>query len=164
MSGDRIRVRAATVDDLPFMQRMLYEAANRPGDSWPQMDECINEPRNLRFWEGWPREGDIGVIAEDAGSCIGAAWLRRFSDDELLPADDPDIPVLAIAVEAGHRGRGVGHALLGELLRAARACGVAEINLTTGLFNEAALRLYRAHGFQEVYRRGDAVKMRASLA
>lgn len=145
------------------MQRMLYEAANRPGDTWPPLDECINQPRNRRFWVGWPREGDIGVIAEAAGVAIGAAWIRRFSDPELSPADDPGTPVLAIAVEAGYRGRGVGSALLTELLRAASSAGVTAINLTTGLFNEDALRLYRAHGFEEVFRRGDSLKMRAVL-
>jgi hypothetical protein len=40
---------------------------------------------------------------------------------------------------------------------------VRAISLTTGLFNEAALRLYEAHGFTEVFRHGDGVQMRLDL-
>ena len=39
-------VRAALADDLPFIQRMLYEAANRPGEDWPALEASIQEPRN----------------------------------------------------------------------------------------------------------------------
>ncbi|MGH9261662.1 MAG: hypothetical protein ACRD08_17500 [Acidimicrobiales bacterium] len=35
--------------------------------------------------------------------------------------------------------------------------------LTTGLFNEATVRLYRSHGFAEALRRGDGVQMRLTL-
>jgi ribosomal protein S18 acetylase RimI-like enzyme len=156
-------IRTADARDLGFLQRMLYEAANRPGDARPPPEECINEPHNRRFWVSWPREGDIGVVAVHQGKPIGAAWIRRFSGDELSPIDDPDIPVLAIAVVADYRGMGVGHALLGELMERATDSGYEAINLTTGSFNQAALRLYASNGFEEVARRGDGLRMRARL-
>ena len=58
-------VRPALDEDLPFLRRMLYEAANRPGTPWPAFDVSMEEARNRRFWSGWMREGDIGVVAED---------------------------------------------------------------------------------------------------
>ncbi|MGH9243258.1 MAG: GNAT family N-acetyltransferase [Acidimicrobiales bacterium] len=134
-------VRAADERDLVFHQRMLYKAANRPGDEWPPLEECINELRNRRFWVSCPRAGDIGVVAQDASRPIGAAWIRRFSGDEPSPIDDTDIPVLAIGVERDFRGMGVGHALMHELVKRAVEAGYLAINLTTGLFTEAALRL-----------------------
>ena len=48
-----LHIRAALVDDLPFIQRMLYEAANRPGEDWPAFEASIQERRNARFWRDW---------------------------------------------------------------------------------------------------------------
>lgn len=157
-------VRKATSDDLPFIQLMLYEAANRPGDTWPTIEESINESRNRRFWVDWPRKGDMGWIAESQASPIGAAWIRYFSGPDLSPVDEPEVPVLAIGVVADHRGRGVGGLLMDALLAGAREDGIREISLTTGLFNEPALRLYRRCGFTETLRREDAVRMKVTLA
>lgn len=142
---------------------MLYQAANRPGDDWAPLDECINEPRNLRFWKDFPRDDDVAVIAEGGSGPLGAAWIRRFTDDELSPIDDPDTPVLAIGVVEEQRGNGVGTRLVTELLRLASDRGVTRISLTTGLFNTAAVRLYERHGFKEVFRQGDGVQMRLDI-
>lgn len=76
-------VHTAEERDLEFLQRMLYEAANRPGDDWPPLEECVNEARFRRFWVSWPRAGDIGVVARDRGAPIGAAWIRRFTGEKL---------------------------------------------------------------------------------
>jgi hypothetical protein len=58
---DALIVRDATPDDLGFVQRMLYEAVNRPGDDWPTLEDCMEEPRNWRHWVGFmTREGDVG--------------------------------------------------------------------------------------------------------
>jgi ribosomal protein S18 acetylase RimI-like enzyme len=156
-------VRTAGPEDLAFLKKMLYEAANRPGTEWPPLEQSLNEPWNRRFWIGWPRKGDLGVVAQDGHTPVGAAWLRRFSGAELSPNDDPEVPVLAIAVERDRRGQGIGKELMSELIQRAKRQGIRAIDLTTGLFNEPALRLYRANGFEETNRRGDSVRMRSVL-
>jgi len=105
----------------------------------------------------------MGWIAETQASPIGAAWIRYFSGADLSPVDDPEVPVLAIGVIADRRGRGVGGALMDALLTGAREDGIREIALTTGLFNEPALSLYRRCGFIETLRREDVVKMKVTL-
>ncbi len=125
--------------------------------------DSLQEARSRRFWSGWMRAGDIGRAAEVGPTPVGAAWARRFSGDELSPIDDPEVPVLAIGVEASHRGRGIGGLLLDALIERERAEGVPAIDLTTGLFNEVALRLYRGRGFAEVSRWGEGVQMRVDL-
>lgn len=162
VAGD-ITVRQATSDDVEFVQEMLYQAANRPGYEWPSLEESLREPRNVRFWRDFGRAGDLGVIAERDGQPIGAAWIRFFHDDELSPIDDPGVAVLAIGVVESERGRSVGSMLMSQLVELARRAGVRAISLTTGLFNEAALRLYEAHGFTKVFRHGDGVQMRLDL-
>jgi ribosomal protein S18 acetylase RimI-like enzyme len=142
---------------------MIYQAANRPGTEWPVFEVSMEEPRNRRFWPGWMRAGDFGIVAEDDQIQVGAAWIRSLAGAELSPIDDPDVPVLAIGVELHHRGRGVGGLLMDALIAEARAKGVRSISLTTGLFNEPAVRLYRRCGFEEVLRRGDGVQMHLLL-
>jgi ribosomal protein S18 acetylase RimI-like enzyme len=146
------------------MQRMLYEAANRPGTDWPPFEDCIEEPENRRHWIGWmTRGGDLGVIAELAQTPVGAAWVRRMREDELRPLDDPAVPVLAIGVEAEYRGRGVGGRLMTALLDRARDAGAGAIDLDTGSFNEAAVKLYHSHGFVDIDHYGDGIRMRIVL-
>ena len=59
--------------------------------------------------------------------------------------------------------------MMNALLIAARDAGVDRVDLTTGSFNEAAVRLYRSSGFVEIARvrvddRSDAMRMRAHLS
>jgi ribosomal protein S18 acetylase RimI-like enzyme len=158
-------IRAALPSDIEFLQRMLYEAANKPGEPWPSLDQSMAEPRNRRFWDGlMTRDSDLGVIAEVEGLPVGAAWIRAMGEGERGPDDDPDVPVLAIGVEREHRGRGIGSTLMQSLLDLARASGIRAIDLTTGSFNAPAVRLYHRSGFQDVGSSGNTIRMRATLA
>jgi len=164
MGVGMVLVRAALADDLPFMQRMLYEAANKPGERWPSFDDSMREPRNERHWRGWmTRTGDLGVIAEIDEVPVGAAWIRIMRAGERGPLDAPDVPVLAIGVEHAHRGRGLGSELMRSLLDLARQSQVHSIDLTTGSFNTAAVRLYHREGFRDVGYYEDTIRMRLTL-
>jgi ribosomal protein S18 acetylase RimI-like enzyme len=106
------------------------------------------------------REGDVGVIAELARAPVGAAWVRRMRGDELGPVDDPAVPVLAIAVESEYRGRGIGGRLMTALLNRVRNTGTGAIDLDTGSFNEAAVKLYHTQGFVDTGYHGEGIRMR----
>ena len=161
---DALIIRDASRADLGFMQRMLYEAANRPGTDWPPFEDCIEEPQNRRHWIGlMTRAGDLGVVAELARTPVGAAWIRRMRDDELRPLDEPAVPVLAIGVESEYRGRAIGGRLMTALLGRARDAGTCAIDLDTGSFNEAAIKLYHSHGFVDIGHYGDGIRMRIVL-
>ncbi len=79
--------------------------------------------------------------------------------------------VLTIAVAASCWGRGIGSALLGALLQAARDRGCAEVFLEVRVDNPRARGLYLRRGFQEIgVRRGyyqpsgvDAIVMRKDM-
>jgi hypothetical protein len=107
-------VRRATAEDAPFMADMLVEAANLSAE-WKKKKSrlrVLSAPATAHYVAGWPRDTDLGVIAEADGAPVGAAWLR------FLPATDPgygfvapDVPELTIGVAGDWRpGRGPGPA------------------------------------------------------
>lgn len=75
---------------------------------------------------------------------VARAAVRR----ETLEVRVFDYPAnLHIDVLAGHRGRGIGSALMTAYLNRLRSKGVRGVHLVTTNLNETAVRLYRRHGF-----------------
>lgn len=58
-------------------------------------------------------------------------------------------PELGMLVAPGHRRRGVGELLLVAAIDWCRAAGAAELALHVFTHNEAAVALYRKHGFED---------------
>jgi ribosomal-protein-alanine N-acetyltransferase len=102
------------------------------------------------------------VVAADADGVVGYGGLSHAGHQG-------DVQTLAVA--SGHQGRGLGAALLGDLLAAAAARGCAEVLLEVRADNAAAQRLYARHGFAQIavrrgyYRPGpvDALVLRRRL-
>lgn len=117
---------------------MLYEAFN-----WRTGSGTL-PPEAEKYVDGWGRPGDLGVIADDD---LGAAWIRRFTkEDHGYGFVAPDVPELSIGVAKDARGRGVGTALLEELLT---QTGDSSISLSVETDNPA-VRLYERFGFVRV--------------
>jgi GNAT superfamily N-acetyltransferase len=131
-------VRAARPDDGEFIGGMLIEAVNWSPERKLSREQIFSTPNLAHYVTGWPRHGDLGVVAEADGQPVGAAWLRLFS------AGDPgygfvaaDVPELSIGVATPWRGRGVGRALLRALAGRARSAGITKISLSVGRRNFA---------------------------
>jgi ribosomal protein S18 acetylase RimI-like enzyme len=138
-----VTYRAATPADEPFLFEMLSLAFH-----W--RDEAAGPvPLPLKYAERFGRRGDAGVVAEDDGIPVGAAWYR------FLPAADPGygyvegVPELSIAVAAAARGRGVASELIARLLDRARADGLPGVSLSVEPDNPAR-RIYERLGFEKV--------------
>jgi len=86
----------------------------------------------VTFWSAW--EGD---------AVVGVGALKRLS------ADHGEVKSMHTAEAA--RGRGVGSALLREIMAAARACGMSRLSLETGSwpYFAPARALYARRGFVE---------------
>jgi len=145
-----ISVRPGVLDDLPFLEEMLFEAAYwHPDRPRPPHGVCLARPDLVFLLKGWGREGDTAVIAITGdGQPAGAAWYR-FWGPELHSYGyvSPEIPEMGIAVKSGFRGIGIGHKLLDALLKAGAAQGVKKISLSVEVENRAQ-HLYRSHGFE----------------
>lgn len=148
-------VRAAGPGDVDALQAAGLAAMNWTGEARFTLEDYLTQPKLSRYLDGWPREGDVGFVAETAeGKPVGAAWCR------LLPADDAGYgfvdeltPELTIGVQPGHRGSGIGTALLERLLREAAARSIPAISLSVEDSNRARA-LYERLGFRTVGRNG----------
>lgn len=109
--------------------------------------------------------GVSGVLLLSGGKEIGVALCRVAADEAEL---------LTIAVDAGHRRRGAGRALLEAVIDRARAARASALFLEVGADNAAACSLYEQNDFRVVgrragyYQRGtapkaDALVMRLAL-
>jgi len=143
-----ITVRAAVADDEPFLWRMLREAAHAE-EEVDSPDALKAMPELARYVAGWGRPTDLGVVATRDGEPVGAAWLRLLTGDEAAYGYvDDHTPELAIAVEPGHTGQGIGGALLARLLAEAER-RFAAVSLSVRADNDAR-RLYERVGFRPV--------------
>jgi ribosomal-protein-alanine N-acetyltransferase len=85
-----------------------------------------------------------GLILELDGADAGIALWRTMADEA---------EVLTLAVASACRRRGVGAALLGEVIRQTRRHGAQRLFLEVGVDNPPARALYLQAGFTEVGRR-----------
>jgi [ribosomal protein S18]-alanine N-acetyltransferase len=115
---------------------MAIERASFPTDAW---SEAAMRSTLL----------DVDAVAELAEVGERIAGYGAL----LAPIGAPDADVLTIAVDEGHRGRGVGRALLTHLLDAAARRGARRVFLEVRADNPVARALYASEGFEAVGRR-----------
>jgi ribosomal protein S18 acetylase RimI-like enzyme len=136
--GPRLAFRAARAADTSFLADLAREAFRPYGDYTPVIEAWAADPR-------------VEVtIAEQDKAPVGAAFLVFVQLRE-----DPDTKVadlIALAVAAPFRGRGLGAALLGHVVDRARDVarrhGVPALRLTVAEGNTSARRLFEAAGFR----------------
>ena len=146
-----LAVRELAEPDLPFLGEMLYAALMwRPDAERYPIEFVLAHDEVTRYHDGWGRPGDVALIAEDAGSPVGAVWYRLFTDDDhgegyVDPRD---------ARARDRRGRRSARRgdraapARGGRGRAARANGLARLSLSVDDDNPGK-RLYARLGWQE---------------
>ena len=138
-------IRALTPSDAPILWDMLYEGL-RTAQAATSRD-ILKQPEYARYVEGWGRAGDTGFVVSDKPSreVLGAVWLR-IPISESGGRGEPT-PELAFAVKPGQRKRGLGAALLTQLVKANPHYSAISMRASA---NNPAVRLYERFGFQIV--------------
>lgn len=146
-----MKLRQMTEDDLPAV--MAIERATFPLDAWSEgmmRGELADQPRTRHY-----------VVAMLDEEIIGYAGLAAAGDQA-------DVQTIAVLQE--HRSRGIGSAMLTELLGEARRRGAREIFLEVRADNPRARAVYERFGFEEIGTRRryyddgtDAIMMRRKL-
>ncbi len=151
-------IRPLDAGDEPILWEMVYQGLSPVGEKGAPPRDIVHRPEFAHYVQGWGREGDTGFVAHDGKdkSVLGAVWLRK----PVGPAQGSAPPELAFAVKPGHRGHGIGTALLTQLVRANAEQSTILISLVTG---KPLLRLYERFGFKVVEERPDTIIMHREM-
>jgi ribosomal-protein-alanine N-acetyltransferase len=173
-AGTRLRgLDRADLVDVLALEHELF-----PEDPWTAemfADEIAQPPESRLYLlaEAQADAGDGGTGSTDIVSGRGApsgTTMAGYAGMMFIPGG-AQADVLTIAVRAAFWGRGIGSALLGALLAAARERGCTEVFLEVRADNPRAHGLYLRRGFEEIgVRRSyyqpsgtDAIVMRKDL-
>ena len=125
----------------------------RPED-WPEVSRIYDEgiragatfATEAPTWEAWDAAHTLRVVAEEDGSVLGWAALEPTSAREVYRG----VQRSAVYVAERARGRGVGRALMAELIARSEREGIWTIE--AGMFpeNEGSIALHRSLGFRVI--------------
>jgi L-amino acid N-acyltransferase YncA len=140
---DRILVRAATEDDLPEIARIYNDAILNTASTFDTEPKTVDQWRELfvKHTEAYPL-----LVAEADGRVAGWGALRPSVD---RPAARFTVEN-AVYVDRDRQGKGIGSALLAELVERARAAGYHAVVAMVVAGNEASARLHLRLGFEQV--------------
>jgi ribosomal protein S18 acetylase RimI-like enzyme len=141
-----VKVRRARDPDIPAISALFAELDGLQHD-WrvftprPGFYDGVAE----KYRQALTTDDALVLVAEDEGEIVGMAYGEiqvpsRFSDERALD-------VSGVVVRAGHRGRGVGRALVAEAAGFAAENGVGHVTLNTFAQNASAMGFWEAMGF-----------------
>lgn len=141
MSAPRIRL--ATAEDMAAVAAIYNESIPA------RMSTADLAPQPLEARRAWFANRDLAtrpvtVAEDDAGACGWGAFTNFKDRAAYAPTAE-----ISVYVASRAAGRGVGRALLDDLLARAPACGIDRALAITFEHNEASLRLFRSRGFVE---------------
>jgi ribosomal protein S18 acetylase RimI-like enzyme len=130
-----VTVRDAHPDEAALVAELIHELARL---------EDVDSDLTAQQVRAYQRRGDSGILVAALDDLLVGAltWFVRpglFHGGRWGCIDE-------LIVTASARGKGVGDALVGEVLRRFAAQGCREATVSTELDNERAAALYRKHG------------------
>jgi len=140
---DQVLVRPATSEDLPEVARIYNHAILNTTSTFDTEPKTVERWRDVfvKHTDAYPL-----LVAEAGGRVVGWGALRPSVD---RPAARFTVEN-AVYVDPDCQGRGIGSALLGQIVERARANGYHAVVGMVVAGNEASERLHLKLGFQQV--------------
>lgn len=131
--------------EYPLLENFLYEAIFIPNGVEPPQKSIIYHPElQVYISEFGTSKHDIALVADVNGEIVGAVWVRIMNDYGHI---DDKTPSLAISLYKEYRGKGIGTALMKEMLTTLKEHGYEQASLSVQKANFAA-KMYQKLGFQ----------------
>lgn len=144
-------IRQIRPEEYGLLQEFLYQAIYLPEGTKPPPRSVVDLPELQVYVAGFGTQlGDYCLVAEVAGTVVGAAWSRIMQDYGHI---DDRTPSLAISMLPEYRGLGIGAQLLHSLLLLLQENGYLQFSLSVQKDNPA-LRLYERAGFRILAEKG----------
>jgi Acetyltransferases len=139
------KIRDIKEADYECLPELLYQAIFIPeGEESPPRD-IINDPEIFIYIKDFGRQvGDLGVVAEQNGQIVGAAWTRII---QAYGHINDEVPELAISLLPEFRGYGIGTKMMKKLFAVLRDKGYNRTSLSVQT-NNPAVRFYKRLGYE----------------
>lgn len=106
--------------------------------------ECFAAPWSEAALAGLIENGGFAMVAVEDGAVVAYGGMLTVLDEG---------QITNVATSAPYRRRGIGGALLLEMIKEARRRGLVSLSLEVRASNAAAISLYERHGFSVAGRR-----------
>jgi phosphinothricin acetyltransferase len=141
-----VNLRAATVEDLPAIVDIYNQAVLRSTATADYVEQTL--PARRAWYDERMSQGMPVIVAVESERVLGWGALSRY---HARPGYRFTVEN-SLYVDESARGRGVGRALLGELVEAARRGGFHAVVAVLAGDNDASTALHRRFGFVEMGR------------
>ena len=154
-----ILIREAEIEDMPFLQAMIWEGMLASPNFLDHYEVESMRQAEEEYWQKWKEYPDPAFVAVDAtGQKLGAITIKP---------DDGEIPIqswrIGIGVEKEARGLGVGRSLIERAIIDAKARGAKFVTLFVDPSNTMARTLYEHMGFIKIEERDEMIKMQVGI-
>lgn len=137
------QIREIRWEEYAILDEFLYEAIFIPDGVEAPPKSIIRQPELQVYVSDFGKKDDHCLVAEVNGEIIGVVWTRIMNDYGHV---DDTTPSFAISLYQDFRGRGIGTALMEEMLALLRNRGYKKASLSVQKENYA-YRLYLKVGF-----------------
>lgn len=137
-------IREIAESEYEVLDNFLYEAIFIPEGVSAPSREIIYQPELQEYVDGFgKKDGDFAFVADINGKIVGAVWTRIMNDYGHI---DNDTPSFAISLYKEYRGKGIGTALMKEMLNRLKNAGYKQASLAVQKENYA-VKMYKNVGF-----------------
>ena len=142
-------IRKIRAEETGLLEDFLYEAIFQKNNKNPVPRKAIYDPSLRIFFEDFGRKDDHCLVAEVEGKVVGAVWTRIFPSIDQGFAKMEATPELAISLYKPYRKKGIGKALMEQMLKLLVSESYEKVALSVQKENPA-IRLYERLGFEIV--------------
>ena len=142
-------IRPATEQDIPEITAIYNEVVVNSTAVWTEKQDT--EAERLAWMSARRGLGYPVLVATEGSTVLG---YGTFGDFRAWPGYRHSVE-LSVYIHADRRGRGLGHAIVGELIAAASTLGKHALIAGIDGGNMASIRLHERAGFVEVARMPD---------